>query len=127
MSTDAVDFAVVDDVPPVPDHLRILDAREEYHRAVITCCRSFGRRRYARAVRRKVCYLEILQEELPPKQSRVVWCVHGGSTTGPPCRLADISTDGHSRERAHQWSGNVAFSSNENAYKMESFQHEIIR
>ena len=65
MSTDAVDFAVVDDVPPVPDHLRILDALEEYHRAVITCCRSFGRRRYARAVRRKVCYLEILQEELP--------------------------------------------------------------
>ena len=61
MSTDAVDFAVVDDVPPVPDHLRILDAREEYHRAVITCCRSFGRRRYARAVRRQVRYLEIMQ------------------------------------------------------------------
>ena len=29
MSTDAVDFAVVDDVPPVPDHLWIHDALEE--------------------------------------------------------------------------------------------------
>ena len=49
----------------LPDHLRILDALEEYHRVVITCCRSFGRRRYARAARKKVRYLEILQEELP--------------------------------------------------------------
>ena len=65
MSSDAVGSVWHDDVPPVPDHLRILDALEEYHRAVISCCRSFGRRRYARAVRRKVRYLEILQEELP--------------------------------------------------------------
>ena len=61
MSTDAVGAVWLDDVPAVPDHLRILDALEEYHRAVITCCRSFGRRRYARAVRRQVRYLEILQ------------------------------------------------------------------
>ena len=52
-------------VPPGPDHLRILDALEESHSAVASCCRSFGRRRYARAVRLKVRYLEILQEELP--------------------------------------------------------------
>ena len=62
MSFEAVDFLVDDDVPPGPDHLRILDALEEYHAAVITCCRRFGRRRYARAARKKVRYLEILQE-----------------------------------------------------------------
>ena len=60
-TADAVDFAV----PPGPDHLRILHALEKYHEAVIKCTWRFGRRKYARAVRRKVRYLEILQEELP--------------------------------------------------------------
>ena len=60
-TADAVDFAV----PPGPDHLRILDALEEYHSAVASCCRRFGRRRYCRAARLKVRYLEILQEQLP--------------------------------------------------------------
>ena len=52
-------------VPPGPDHLRILDALEESHSAVASCCRRFGRRRYCRAARLKVRDLEILQEELP--------------------------------------------------------------
>ena len=56
------------DVAPGPDHQRILDALEKYHRAVISCSWRFGRRRYARAVRLKVRYLEILQEELPSEE-----------------------------------------------------------
>ena len=65
MSTDAVGELLQDDVPPGPDHLRILRALEKYHGAIISCCWHFGRRRFARAARLKVRYLEILQEELP--------------------------------------------------------------
>ena len=65
MSSDAVGSVWHDDVPPVPDHLRILDALEKNNRAGESCYRSFGMRRYYRAARSKVRYPEIRQEVFP--------------------------------------------------------------
>ena len=65
MSTDADGSVWLEFPPAASDHLRIFDALDKYHRAVESCYRRFGRRKYYWAVRRKVRYLEILQEVFP--------------------------------------------------------------